>query len=192
MRKNNLIVLEGIDGVGKSTIAQELRGLLSRKGIPVILYEKVEKKYRKFDRLKPFIKSTSIATSHLFYLSSSSYKSEIIRKLLKRHWVICDRYAYSTEAYHRAKGSKIRLPMEKLGILKPDFAFLITLDEKIRRRRLKKRGKFDKDDMVLKKVGSMPHKKEKIFKGFGLIPIDNSGSLSETMSQIGKTIFTKI
>ena len=46
--KNKLIVFEGIDGVGKTTIALELKKVLKRKGVPVIFYEDYESKHSGF------------------------------------------------------------------------------------------------------------------------------------------------
>ncbi len=181
--KNKLIVFEGIDGVGKTTVARELKRILKAKGIPVIFYEDYESKYPGFAPLKAFVKKIPITGSHLFYLASSIYKSQVIKKMLKKHWVICDRYFYSTNAYHKAKGSSLKIgPISDL--LEPDHAFLLTIDEKLRKIRVKQKLKITKSDLVPKKAGSLPYKIEIYFKKQNLINIDNSGPLTETVQKI--------
>jgi len=185
--KNKLIVFEGIDGVGKTTIAFELKKILKKKNISVILYEDYELKYSNFNILKPLVKKIPITGSHLFYLASAIYKSQVIKKLLKNHWVICDRYFYSTNANHKARGSNLIIgPLTDL--LKPDYGFLLTLDEKIRQKRIKQKLHITKLDLAPKKIGSLPYKMESLLKKMDLINIDNSISIEETL----KTIFSKI
>ena len=153
--ENKFIVFEGIDGVGKTTIALELKKTLKNKGISVIFYEDYELKHPGFNKLKPLVKKIPVTGSHLFYLASSVYKSQVIKKMLKKHWVICDRYFYSTNANHKARGSNLRI-VNLIDLLKPDYAFLLTVDEKIRQKRVKQKLCITKADIVPKKVGSLP------------------------------------
>ena len=188
--KNKLIVLEGIDGVGKTTVAKELKRLLRKKRIPAVLYEDYEKRYSPYNKLKPFMKNAPTAASHLFYLSSSVYKSHVIKKLLKRYWVICDRYVYSTMARHKALGSNIKINVSSLEITKPDYAFLLTVKEKVRTERVKQKERIMKADLVPKIPGLIPHKMEILLRAMRLIQIDNSGSLDETMNKISRFLFS--
>jgi dTMP kinase len=128
--KNKLIVFEGIDGVGKSTIIRELKRRLTLRGIKAICYEEVEDKKRGFNKIKSFIRrKVPIESSLLFYLASSVYKSALISRLLKNSWVLCDRYVYSTLAYHRVNGVSRRLISRwaDVPLKKPDFLFLLTV-----------------------------------------------------------------
>ena len=142
--KNKLIVFEGIDGVGKTTLCQLLERELRKRGIPVIRYESIESKKRGYNVLKPFIKKkTGIYASFLFYLSSAIYKSQTVERLLKTSWVLCDRYVYSTIGYHIARGVRVEsVRFKKLPIREPDLTFCVVVKESIRRARiLKKRIK---------------------------------------------------
>lgn len=186
--KNKLIVFEGIDGVGKTTLAFELMKFLRKKNLPVILYEDYEKKHPGFNSLKPLVKNIPITGSHLFYLSSAIYKSQVIKNLLKTHWVICDRYFYSSLAYHKAKGSNLKT-LKLNDLLKPDYAFLLTLSEKIRHERIKQKIRKTKADLVVKKAGSLPFKMERLFKKMKLIEVDNSVSIEKTLKRIESLIF---
>ena len=186
--KNKFIVFEGIDGVGKTTLALELKKSLESKGIPVIFYEDYELKHPGFNNLKPLVKKIPITGSHLFYLASSIYKSQVIKKLLKKHWVICDRYFYSTNASHKAKGSNLKIG-DLVDLLKPDYAFLLTIDEKIRQKRVRQKLYITKADVVPKKIGSLPYRMENFLKKMDLINIDNSLSVKETVKMIIFLIF---
>jgi len=188
--KNKLIVLEGIDGVGKTSVATKLKKNLKKRGISTIQYEDYESKHPGFNPLKPLVRKIPIVGSHLFYLAGSIYKSEIIKKLLKKHWVICDRYFYSTIASHKARNSKLLIGHLK-DLLEPDYVFLLTLNEKIRRERVKQKSKITKSDLIPKKPGSVPYKMEKLLKKMGLKNIDNSASIEETMRKITSFIFKK-
>lgn len=104
--KNKLVVFEGIDGVGKTTLSILLRDKLIDQGIKTIRYEDIERENCGFNLIKPFIKTqVPIDSSLLFYIASAIYKSQQIEKLLKHYWVICDRYIYSTFAYHKIRNA---------------------------------------------------------------------------------------
>ena len=185
--KNKLIVFEGIDGVGKTTIALELKKVFKREGLPVIFYEDYEQKHPGFNALKPLVKTIPVTGSHLFYLASAIYKSQVIKKLLKKHWVICDRYFYSSIAHHKARGSNLKMGRLK-DLLKPDYAFLLTLDETTRQKRVKQKEKITKSDLVFKKQRSFPCRMENFLKKMDLINIDNSTSIKETVTKISSLI----
>lgn len=188
--KNKLIVFEGIDGVGKSTISLAIKDKLKTLGIKAVLYEEHERKIKNFNILKPFIKSvvakTSINSSFLFYLSSAVYKSTIISKLLEKQWVICDRYIYSTIAYHNVNGAskKITSNLKNLPILKPDFAFLITTKDSIRINRIKKRKVIKKEDLIPKKYGNRVHQTEAELLKLKLRKINNNGTFEQIVTSI--------
>ncbi|MDO8499777.1 MAG: hypothetical protein Q7S66_03905 [bacterium] len=54
--KNKLVVFEGIDGVGKTTLCSALKHELAKRGIMAILYEEIENKKSGFNKIKSFIK----------------------------------------------------------------------------------------------------------------------------------------
>ena len=184
--KNKLIVLEGIDGVGKTSLAKALEKELISKKYPAIYYESLENKKAGFNQLKPFIKdNVPVDSSLLFYLASSIYKSQKIKKILKTKSVICDRYLYSTLANHKTKGADISLVhWKKLPIVWPDFLFLIIAKEKIRLARAKKRKNATLNDLIKKERNSFAYIMEKELKKFKPIIIDNSGDLPQTLGKI--------
>lgn len=193
--KNKLIVFEGIDGVGKSTLCATLKKELKKQGINALLFEDFEKTRPGFGALKSFIKENvrplSVNASLYFYLSSALYKSEIIKKLLKKSWVICDRYIYSTIADHIAGGAdKAVVPnLKTFPFLHPDYAFWVTVSDKIRLERVKTRGLANKHDLIPLKQGTRAYKLEKEYRRMGLTEIQNNQDISDTITRILSEIF---
>lgn len=152
-----------------------------------IRYEDLENKESGFNLIKPFIKeSTSIDSSLFFYISSAIYKSETIKNLLNEHWVICDRYIYSTLAYHKVRGADIScLQLDLMPIIQADFLFLIKTKEEIRISRLNKRKKSNKADFQPNSSNNSVGKMELELEKFASIVIDNSDNdIQKTVKRI--------
>jgi dTMP kinase len=174
--KNKLIVFEGIDGVGKTTLSKLLQDRLVKQGVKTVRYEDIEEKNSGFNQLKPFIKTQApINSSLLFYISSAIYKSQQIEKLLKHNWVICDRYIYSTLAYHKIRNADMSLipDVKKIPLRLPDFLFLLKVNDNIRLKRIKARSN-NTDDLKIKTSKNLVGKMEKELEKFKPIIIDNS------------------
>jgi dTMP kinase len=190
--KNSLIVFEGIDGVGKSSTARVLQQNLLIRGIGAICYEDWENKSDGFNSIKSFIKKdVSLESSLFFYIASSIHKSTLIKELLKKQWVICDRYVYSTVAYHLARGIKndVIPDISKLPILIPDYYFLLKTEESIRIKRLQSRSSTTSDDLEPKTVGSFFDLMERSFELYNPKIINNSNvDIDVMVNQILKII----
>ncbi len=174
---NRLIVFEGIDGCGKTTMAHQLKEALEKRGIAAICFEDLENKNEGFNIIKPFVsRQVPIDSSLFFYVASAINKSAMIKKILKKQWVICDRYIYSTLAYHRARGADLSLlpDLKKIPIIPPDFYFLLTVSEPTRIHRLKKSQNRTADDFQPKTAGSFNDEVERCLKEYKPIIIDSS------------------
>lgn len=175
--KNKLIVFEGIDGVGKTTLSKLLQNKLVKQEFKTIRYEDIEEKNSGFNQIKPFIKTqVPINSSLLFYISSAIYKSQQIEKMLKHNLVICDRYIYSTLAYHKIRKADMSLipNIKKIPIRLPDFLFLIKVNDDIRLKRIKTRSNNNCYDFKIKTNKNFIGKMEKKLEEFKPIIIDNS------------------
>jgi dTMP kinase len=193
--KNKFVVFEGIDGVGKTSLAKNLKAILLDMGIPTIIYEEAEDKHKGFNMLKPFIKkNVSINSSLFFYLASSINKSDIVKELLKTTWVIGDRYIYSTLASHFTRGASrgILARLDKLPILKPNHIFLVKANEKTRTARIKARHGNHEADRMKKIKDNNIWLMEKELEKLCPITVDNSkDNIDEVMKNIIKIIFLK-
>ena len=177
--KNKLIIFEGIDGVGKTTLSKLLQNKLEKLGFKTVRYEDIEEKNSGFNQIKPFIKTqVPIDSSLLFYIASAIYKSQQIKELLKHNWVICDRYIYSTFAYHKIRNANMSLipDMKRIPIRLPDFLFLIKVNDAIRLKRTKARSDNNAYDFKIKTSSNLIGKMEKELEEFKPIIIDNSYS----------------
>lgn len=100
--RGKLIVLEGLDGVGKTTQAQLLAEYLQeREGIPCVY---AKQPGQVFDgQLRELIlgkTATSVAELFLFLADRHQHVSTVLKPLLEQgSWVVLDRYSDSTIAY---------------------------------------------------------------------------------------------
>ena len=156
MFKTKIIVFEGIDCSGKSTLIKHVEKFFITKRVPYIKLRepggsKNSEKIRKLlmDKKANFNKKTDL----LLYLAS---RSENIEKLLQKNKrnkiVLLDRFIDSTIAYqHYAMGVDIKvikyLNNFVLDKIKPDFTFLNIVNKKNLLKRLNKRIKINRYDM---------------------------------------------
>lgn len=133
MKKGLLIVLEGIDGAGKSTQAKGLVRRLRYRGIDAVsLREPTRGRYgREIRRLAKAADSlTPSQELDLFLLDRRENVDKRIRPALERgRVVVMDRYYLSTIAYQGAKGldpGMLRRVNERFAP-KPDLVVILDL-----------------------------------------------------------------
>ncbi len=156
MPNNPIIVFEGIEGSGKTTLINHLSKYL----------KKVNKKFIKFrepggsmnsEKIRKFIlnnkSNLNNKTDLLLYLAARSENYEkIIIKNYKKKIILIDRFVDSTIAYqHYGMGINKYLILKInnfiLGNIKPDLTFLNLVNKNNLKLRLKKRvnkNKYDK------------------------------------------------
>jgi dTMP kinase len=172
--RNKFIAIEGIDGVGKSTIVEGIASQLRSEGYPV---RTVSGLCDPFQNLRNKIQDIrGVYSRYLFYLASNAAISAFVRENTTDEWVVCDRYVYTTQAYHIARGIKYPIALQDLDIELPQHAFWIKLaDEDVRQRRIFSRGPLAPDDHLVRTGTGILDRVEQIYQQYGLIPIDNSG-----------------
>jgi dTMP kinase len=144
--RGRFIVVEGIDGSGKSTVAARVADELARRGRQVLrtrepggtlLGEKIRALLldAKNSEMVPFTEL------FLYMASRAQLVDEVIRPSLRKGVdVVCDRYYYSTAAYQGAAG-RVGIPVvlavaEKIAKFeRPDLVTLLDLDPAVARRR---------------------------------------------------------
>ncbi len=127
------IVIEGLDGTGKSTTAKILAKALGGKFLTTPL--------DKFKTVRPELEeiySDESLARQLFYASTAVCSSNRVSEELTQYdCVIIDRYWLSTQVYHswRTGGEHFLLPEVEASILKPDLTVYlnISLEERIKR-----------------------------------------------------------
>lgn len=132
-----LVVIEGIDGTGKSSQARMLKEHHERSGKEAVL---------SFEPTKSSEHGVKLRTAMMDRATPLSFKDELFLFIEDRKWhvanviapalrdgkvVILDRYYLSTAAYQGTRGflswEKI-LDMNELFAPKPDIVFLLTID----------------------------------------------------------------
>ncbi len=129
-----LIVLEGIDGTGKTTLAASLARRLRAAGLEVVetrepSSSQAGKKLRQLLAAKE--RTTSGAQElELFHADRADHVARIVRPALQRGaWVVQDRSFWSTAAYQGARGVRVdEILARSLSIApKPDLTLLLEL-----------------------------------------------------------------
>lgn len=134
MGRGVLIALEGIDGVGKTTQAANLAGVLARFGRRVLLTR--EPTFGPAGRrLRAYLAGEHRHLSpaqelELFQADRREHVEKTLRPALERSWlVITDRYYYSSAAYQGALGLDPELILAESEVFapRPDLAVIFTL-----------------------------------------------------------------
>jgi len=156
MKRGFLIVIEGIDGAGKTTHARKLVRWLRKKGIQTrYTFEPTRGAIgRILEKMASKRKVDVRVEALLFAADRIDHLNKIIRPLLEKGFIIIsDRYVHSSIAYQSITVGDQRW-VEELNKFaeKPDLVILLDVDPEIGLRRIKrKRARFERIE-ILKKV----------------------------------------
>ncbi|WP_172976014.1 AAA family ATPase [Halomonas sp. THAF5a] len=130
------VAIEGLDGVGKSTVVQQLAKHFSGHAMSTPGPELFDCR----EAVLQAFAGDELAKA-LFYTASVSSQGRKAGNLAKRgEWVFMDRYWASTLAYAKARGVTAELDQLGKSLIQPDLTVLLILDETERQRRLHGRG----------------------------------------------------
>ena len=150
MERGFLIVIEGIDGAGKSTQAEILMSSLRERGFDVVYFSEpsgsrwgreIKRKARDPDSITP------AEELELFQKDRKENVEMNLKPALGRNKiVVLDRYYFSTIAYQGAKGideERIKRMNEEFAV-EPDLVFILDIDPREGLDRIKNRRKKDR------------------------------------------------
>jgi len=167
-KRHPFLCVEGIDGSGKTTTATLLAQALGG-----ICYKTPP---HPFAAIRAYVDGhASPCARFQFYLASVVYASAEIEKLLWGLPVVCDRYVYSTLAYHAALGVDLGNFASPAGLVMPDVTVLLVADEAERMGRLRSRQSEDVSDRYLEGDTCFMGRVRAEFRKMGLIEIDTTG-----------------
>ena len=162
------ISIEGVDGVGKTTVAKMLEAAGS-----FTYYYSPAGPFREL-RKEVDIRSAPLER-YCFYMEATRFDSGQIQQLLDRgNSVVCDRYVLSTWAYHLAMDSRIAQIHDETNILQPDLSFLITAATSVRDQRIYDRKRVVSDRSIECNGTFLDRVAENFLSIDRLIRIDNS------------------
>ncbi|QJC31964.1 dTMP kinase [Enterobacteriaceae endosymbiont of Donacia versicolorea] len=155
MKNNKFIVVEGIDGSGKTTICNYIVKLLKNFNITNIILTHepggtpIAEKLRniiKFEKKENFSYKTELL---LIYASRLQLLNNIIRPNINTHWILSDRYDLSSYAYQIGgrklnKNYIIFLQNFIKNNIKPDIVIYLDVNPIIALKRIK----FKKKDRI--------------------------------------------
>ncbi len=138
-QRGKFITFEGLDGVGKSTQLENLATHLRERGIEVITTREpggtaLGEKLRSVLLSSRTSGLSPLAELALMFADRAQHIDEQILPALQRgHWVLCDRFTDSSEAYQgggRELGSEAVLQLHKTLChdLQPDLTILMISD----------------------------------------------------------------
>ncbi|MAH51365.1 dTMP kinase [Candidatus Pacearchaeota archaeon] len=195
------IVLDGIDGCGKSTqvwkLAKWLSGLDKYNHVVVTREPYKYREIREILRLEENPEERMERLIELFVKDRQEHIDEIIKPALEREViVISDRYKYSTICYQAAQGRDMGELIERQKQMPiPDFIFLVDISVETageRRRKESKDGgrvsehKFEKSRKFLAKVRENYLKLKGLLPEENIIIIDGEKGIEEIFEEVKK------
>lgn len=154
--KGCFIVVEGLEGAGKSTAIHTIKSYLASQGIPVLLTrepggtqvgEIVRTLIKEPIKDEPLDDRTELL---LLYAARTQLLERVIRPAIDRGtWVIADRFELSTVAYqgggrHLDQDMIARLSQISLKGFKPDLIMFLDIKPEDGLKRVAMRGKSDR------------------------------------------------
>lgn len=152
-----LIVVCGIDGSGKSTLEAGIAEALAEKGISVYCTKQPTDFYRQHPDIRKFLQTgqSDLSVDTIALVAAMDrmlhIEKEVLPRLRRGMWVICNRYVYSTYAYFECRGADMDFvrSMNRL-VPAPDYGFLLKLPPEIAIERVRQRdggkAKFEERD----------------------------------------------
>jgi dTMP kinase len=179
MKRGFLIVLEGIDGSGKTTQARSLRRRLASRGFSTVFFREPSKgKWGREIRKKAKFSDSLTPEEELDLFIKDRRENVTVNlrpALAAGKVIILDRYYFSTIAYQGAKGidkNRIRRMNERFAI-PPDLVFIMDIEAGKGLSRIENRKRkdelFEREDYLSRVRGNF-----RSFRGRSIVHLDAS------------------
>jgi thymidylate kinase len=165
--RHPFVALEGLSGSGKTTVGRRLAERLGAH-----FYVTPPEPYR---RVRGEIDAARVLPArYLFYLSALFHASREIGELRASRPVVCDRWALTTECFHRAAGLPIPFCHLDLPLERPTLQVLIVTPEPERIARLVSRGLSMNDEW--ERADDLEHRLLAQYRCHDLVEVGNGSA----------------
>ena len=202
MKNSLFIVVDGIDGSGKSEIIKLLHNYLFSKNKKYRILTtreptngKYGKKIRDMLRRERNPKSSGEKLISMFIKDRREHLKNTIEPFLKKsgsnevNIVLCDRYYYSTIAFQGAQGLNIKsLVSKNKNFKKPDIAFILDVKPYLALKRIEHRAKEKFEQLEFMKGITANFLKLPRLLSDNIKIIDSNKSLNEVFNDIKKEV----
>ncbi|MBG0758999.1 dTMP kinase [Vibrio cidicii] len=157
MNKTKFIVVEGLEGAGKSTAISTVLDVLRKAGIQDIVQTREPGGTPLAEKLRALVKEEhsgehlhDMTELLLLYAARVQLVENVIKPALAQgQWVVGDRHDMSSQAYQGGGRQISPLLMKNLrdtalGEFKPDFTIYMDIDPKVGLERARGRGELDR------------------------------------------------
>ena len=182
-RPGRFVVLEGLAGVGKTTIAPLLAAKLDADLVDTQLPELTQaRRYADGQR--------SVHVRLHFWMTANYAVSEVVQRSLRAgRDVVIESYFYRTLATHAAMGARQLPPVDWDRAVMPDLAIELTLHEPLRQRRLAEREPSGRSyywqELAERGLATL----REVYDSFNLSPIDTTGLMpAQVVNQIQRLL----
>lgn len=194
--KGAFIVLEGIDGTGKSTMSRRLKAWLEEKGREVVLTAEPTEDWLGKAVRRANDEDLDPRTESLLFTADRCQHTLRIEEMLKQgKVVICDRYYGSTVAYQGAALEKDMgdnavswlLNLNGPVVRHPDVTILLTSDPEVAMRRVGNRGELSK----FEREGYLAHVQDiylTLAREAKWTVVDSNGDIKEVLETVKKAV----
>jgi dTMP kinase len=141
-----LVVLEGIDGCGKSTLCSGLHETYRQRGIDTVMMTEPSKDSGAGKLLRQMLMSgiyTQDTFLHLLFADRAEQNERRVQLINEGVTIFLDRYYYSTFAYQSLRYSFKELDLHhelfKPGLVRPDLALFVEVPVEVANSRLSDR-----------------------------------------------------
>lgn len=156
-----LVVIEGVDAVGKTTIARMLEDALG--------YTYLYTPQAPFSVIRSLVEEMEDINTRFFYYLTSviGVQPQLKSMLASGKKVVIDRYVYSTMAMHTVLGAKVQsVNMRELPIIWPNVGILLTTQTDVRIKRMESRAKQPTHDKKIERFIKEADEAETIYRSF--------------------------
>ncbi|MFQ5406478.1 MAG: dTMP kinase [Candidatus Micrarchaeia archaeon] len=190
MASGFFIVIEGLDGSGKSTVSKKLAAFLSKKREVLLTCEPSNSSYGK--KLRKMLTEDSDPKAHaeqylkLFVEDRKEHlKKEIEPALAQGKTVVCDRFKHSTIAFQSLQG----IPLQEIislhkDMISPDVTFILDLPPSVAFERLKRKKQKFEQQHFMRSLRQNYLKLPKILKGEKIVIVDASKNPERVFKKI--------